>query len=151
MQSLFSFFAIWRNTPFGFICHPYIRNQEKERSMRNTNNTFRVSAAQNMNKGFAEINNNEENQDVLLSIKKAYRLAKGSMHGFKDWCKDKEISGYFYAEKEIAELEGGYLYSVFVKTFPDWLKSNNLKNWKDVETFVGGKNTWEKETENSPS
>ena len=119
------------------ICHPYIRNQKKKGVCKNIRSQFRVFAVHDMNKSFTEISK-EEDQDMLLNIKKAYRLAKGSMHGFQDWCIDKEINEYFYAEKEIAELEGGYLYSVFRKSFPNWMESNNLKSWKDVEIFIKG-------------
>lgn len=142
-----SFFDCCHNF-FNFLLYGDCRNfknlsslyqkSKKERSMqKHPQSVSRMFAVHNMNKSFTEISK-EENQDMLLNIKKAYRLANGSMHGFQDWCIDKEINEYFYAEKEIAELEGGYLYSVFRKSFPNWMESNNLKSWKDVEIFIKG-------------
>lgn len=114
-----------------------IENKKRKGVCRNTRTYHRDLQYHKMNKTVTEINK-EENQDVLLNVKKAYRLAKGSMHGFQDWCKDKEISVYFFAEKEFAELEGGYLYSAFARSFPEWLKENALDSWQDVEALVKG-------------
>lgn len=76
-----------------------------------------------------------EQRCTMLDIKKAYKIATGSLYGFKTWTERNGLNELMNPEAS-SSIEETYLYDTFTKSFPNWVKENNLSTWEDIIVLI---------------